>query len=260
MTAAPSTTPTQHTVSGATDETATLDRMMRVTRPRAWIAFGLLAAILIGALLWSVVASFSVDVTGEGVLLRPPGMYPVQAPVAGTITDLQLQIGGTVHQGQVLARLRGVDGTVNEIHSEEDGRVIGLAVAPFQYVAPGTLMASIEPLTDQLEAAVYVPGGQGKDVRSGMRVRLNVAGASGDLQGTVRQVSNYPTTLSGVLAIMQTDALSRKVSGGEPVYEVRVRLDPGSASMATSGAVCTAQIILRQQHPINLMFPQSQPS
>lgn len=238
-------------------QTEQLDRLMRVTKPSGWIAFVLLVTIVIVALVWSIAGTYSSNATGLGILLRPPGIYRVQTPEDGIITELEPSIGDTIQQGQVVAQLQTSSGSTEAITSAETGRVVQVVVAPFQYVTTATVLVSVEPLTDQLEAVVYVPAEEGKNVHQGMHVQLTATGVSGTISGTVRQVSTYPATQARINSIVQNNTLNDQLTGGGPVYEIRVEVDPRSASGVTSGTVCTAEIILKQQLPISLIFPQA---
>ena len=52
-----------------------LDRALRVTSPRAWLALSALAGLVVMAIVWSIVGEIPTQVTGEGLLLRTGGVF-----------------------------------------------------------------------------------------------------------------------------------------------------------------------------------------
>src|SRR5487761_985745 len=87
----------------SSDEVTRLDQSMRVVRPRGWVAFTLLTAVLAAIGGWSIAGSFPLTATGQGILRRPPGIYRIEATQDGTITDLHLPQDGVVHKGDLVA-------------------------------------------------------------------------------------------------------------------------------------------------------------
>src|SRR5215831_9957129 len=79
-----------------------LDHLMRVVHPRGWLALATFAALVLTALVWSVLGRLPSTVTGRGVLIHPHQVVDVQAPAAGRLLTLALQVGDTVKEGDVL--------------------------------------------------------------------------------------------------------------------------------------------------------------
>jgi HlyD family secretion protein len=88
-----------------------LDRMITITRPVGWLAGLVLGLIIVGAVVWSVVGRLPSRVLGTGILLPAGGQeMEVQAHGSGVLTQLLVNVGDEVTQGQILARLGDTDG------------------------------------------------------------------------------------------------------------------------------------------------------
>lgn len=82
-----------------------LDMAMRVTSPASWVALSALGALIVAAVVYSVVGSLPVRVDGSGILLRGEEVRTVQVTTNGVITQLEVEVGDLVEQGEVVARL-----------------------------------------------------------------------------------------------------------------------------------------------------------
>lgn len=95
-----------------------LDQMIQVTTPRAWMALGAVALLLLTALLWGVFGSLPSKVRGACILVRPGGVDEIVAPAAGWIGDIAVEAGDTVRHGQMIARIDR-SGSMEQIRSAE---------------------------------------------------------------------------------------------------------------------------------------------
>jgi HlyD family secretion protein len=82
-----------------------LDRLLQVTSFRSWILVTALCGMMGTVIVWSAVALVPEKVSGMGILLKSGGIAGVVAPVAGRIADVSVEVGETVKEGQVLARI-----------------------------------------------------------------------------------------------------------------------------------------------------------
>lgn len=82
-----------------------LDQLMRVTSLREWIAASALILAIALAVAWSILGSIPTQVQGQSVFLRSGGLESVVADSAGRVTDVSVDIGETIRQGQVIARI-----------------------------------------------------------------------------------------------------------------------------------------------------------
>ncbi len=109
-----------------------LDRLVSVTRPIGWLAGCMLALLIVGVLVWSVVGRLPSRVVGNGIVLPAGGGEEgVEARVSGVLTAVLVNVGDKVKAGQKLAQ-------------------IGQTEAERQLV---TLRASLADRTNELAAA-----------------------------------------------------------------------------------------------------------
>ncbi|MEO8561609.1 MAG: NHLP bacteriocin system secretion protein [bacterium] len=82
-----------------------LDQLTQVTNSKAWLSLGAVALVLLTGIVWSVVGSLPERVSGMGMLLKSGGVLEIVAPGAGRIADVSVDVGDTVREGQVIARV-----------------------------------------------------------------------------------------------------------------------------------------------------------
>jgi len=83
-----------------------LNQLVRVTRPRSWIALGGLFGLLLALVLWGFLGSLPTRVSGRGVIIHDGGTFEIVAAGAGVITGLDAwHAGDSIHRGQVLGRI-----------------------------------------------------------------------------------------------------------------------------------------------------------
>jgi multidrug efflux pump subunit AcrA (membrane-fusion protein) len=82
-----------------------LDRLVTVTRPRAWLALGAVGLLIVAALIWAVFGSMSSSVDGSGILLRGGRILQVASPYSGQVKELLVGLGNQVTAGQPIATL-----------------------------------------------------------------------------------------------------------------------------------------------------------
>jgi biotin carboxyl carrier protein len=82
-----------------------LDRLVTVTRPRAWLALGAIGLLIVAALIWAFFGSMSSTVDGSGILLRGGRILQVASPYPGQVKELLVGLGNEVTAGQPIANL-----------------------------------------------------------------------------------------------------------------------------------------------------------
>lgn len=105
-----------------------LDMMMRVTSTRSWVALLALCTLVVLAIGWSIFGSIPSKVGGTCMLIRPGGVLEVVAPGAGRITDISVDVGDPVREGQMIARIerheaqsqiRSTEAKLHELRTQE---------------------------------------------------------------------------------------------------------------------------------------------
>src|SRR5262245_4031272 len=78
---------------------------MQVTDPRGWLVLAAFGVVLSAGAVWGVLGRLPHDVGGVGMLVKSGGVFEVIASSAGRITDVAVQVGEMVTEGQVVARI-----------------------------------------------------------------------------------------------------------------------------------------------------------
>jgi len=111
-----------------------LDLLLRVTRPRHWLALLAILLMLGAAGWWSITGSVRTTVSGEGLIVRTGGVLNIVAPGTGVVSSLQAKVGDRIRRGQVVAtiaqpslleRIRMADQTLAEARLEKK-RAVGV--------------------------------------------------------------------------------------------------------------------------------------
>jgi HlyD family secretion protein len=82
-----------------------LDQLTQVTSSKGWIALSAIGLVLVTAIGWSVAGRLPERVMGTGMLLKSGGVLEVVAPGSGRVSDVSVEVGDTVREGQVIARV-----------------------------------------------------------------------------------------------------------------------------------------------------------
>ncbi|MCY3732691.1 MAG: NHLP bacteriocin system secretion protein [Chloroflexi bacterium] len=82
-----------------------LDHLLHVIRPRGWISLVALAILIGSAVVWGFEGYIPSKVAGQGILLRTGGVFEIAARAGGRITDVAVNVGDVVREGQVVARV-----------------------------------------------------------------------------------------------------------------------------------------------------------
>jgi len=81
-----------------------LDQAVRVTTPKAWIALAMIAVMLLGLIIWSVVGHLSTRVTANGLLFTQGGrVVDASARATGSVQEIRFRAGDFVAENEVVA-------------------------------------------------------------------------------------------------------------------------------------------------------------
>lgn len=254
-----------------------LDQLMRVTTPRGWLALLALIGLIVTVAAWSISDTIPTEVLGRGILIRGGRLLSVVAPAPGQVEALDVRVGDLVQPGQVIARVRPLAAAEGqraaEIASAYGGRVVAVGAVQGGIVEAGGALVTLEDAVQPLEAVVYMPAANAKNVQPGMEVQVSPTNVSrqeyGFLRGRVRSVAAFPSTFQSMMLVMANDQLvSEFLADGTPI-EIRVDLEPdplvssgyrwsspaGPPLAIDSGTLCVTTITLSEQRPINLVLP-----
>jgi HlyD family secretion protein len=153
------------------------------------------------------------------------------------------------------------------------GRVLEILADRGAVVSPGTPILSLEVLSEELEAVLFVPASEGKRVRPGMRVLVSPSTVKreeyGALLGKVTSAAAFPATARGMNRLLGNEALTNKLLEKGPLIQVNVALerDPstptgyrwsssrGPRLEISSGTLASGDVVVREERPISLVIP-----
>ena len=82
-----------------------LDQLMQIVGRQNWLPLSTLGALVVAAILWSILGKIPVNVTSKGVLILPRRIVNIQSPVEGQLKQLQVKPGDCVEKEQVIATI-----------------------------------------------------------------------------------------------------------------------------------------------------------
>lgn len=160
-----------------------------------------------------------------------------------------------------------------EILSPIEGRVLEIKISAGAVLSVGTPVIAIESEGRKLEALVYIPAERGKNVKLGMRVRIEPSTVKreefGTMVGAVVAISDFPITPQGMVAVLHNENLVNRFSKEGAAYAATVSLEPDTETFSgyrwavgrgppvrlSSGTLVRAEVTTRQQRPLDLVLP-----
>jgi multidrug efflux pump subunit AcrA (membrane-fusion protein) len=244
-----------------------LDRLVRVTRPRTWIALSGLLLVIVAVVLWATLTTITTTVSGVGFVLPRGGLIEASALQPGLVREIAVTSGQQVRVGGTVAVLEGVDGSPVTVTAPVDGHVAAVVHAIGDFVPQGGVLATIEPAQPAVVES-FVPEGEAKNARVGDSVWIAPSTASpseyGYALGQVVQIGNFPIPDAAILSILESPASARQVAQLGPVIHVVVRLrraatpsglrwtaSTGPDGPVTLGTPAEIKIVTGERAPVN---------
>ncbi len=255
---------------------------LAVVTPKGWLAVSGLLLVFATVMVWEFLGSIPIHVSGAGILLSTAGLRRVSAHHGGHVEALLVHSGQTVRRGQIVARLSSAAsppllGVAEDVPSPVDGQVVEVYAAAGDLLSAGTPLALLEPRDPQrqeLEAVLYVPGSDAKQLRPGMPAAISLSTVKreeyGALRGEVAQVAAFPASIQGMLVTLGNPELVAALRArSELPFEVRVRLHRSHATASgyewtsvqgppvqvQTGTLCRGAVTVRQRVPITVLVP-----
>jgi len=189
--------------------------------------------------------------------------------------DQQLEARQTIIRDLDLAtrELKAQLGENVSVRSEYSGRVLEIVADRGGVVVPGTPLLTVEVLSEDLRATLFVPASAGKKVQKGMKVRIAPSTVRreeyGALLGRVAWAAEFPSTALGMTRLLKNEALVNKLMEQGPLIQVDVDLTPdpttptgyrwsssrGPNLKITSGTLASGDIVVKEERPISLVIP-----
>ena len=180
------------------------------------------------------------------------------------------------------SRLQAAERQANELATQLDtqrvpapvsGHVTEIKATVGAVLRPGQPVLSIKTVEGELGVLIYIPPVDGKKIEPGMEVLVSPTTVRreeyGSLKGLVENVSSFPASQEGMIAVLQNRNLVQTLSEDGAPYSGRVLLetDPSTTSgfawtspkasgeKLTSGTLAAAEIKTKSQAPITLVVP-----
>ncbi len=159
------------------------------------------------------------------------------------------------------------------VTSPYGGRVLEILAARGDVVSPGSPVLSVEVVSEDLVAVLFVPAASGKQVQKGMAVLVSPSTVKreeyGSILGRVTRVAEFPSTARGMTRLLGNEALVTKLMAEGPPIQVDVALvrDPstptgyrwsssrGPSVKISSGTLTQGDVVVKEDRPIRLVIP-----
>lgn len=158
--------------------------------------------------------------------------------------------------------------------SSYSGRVLEIVVDRGDVVTPGTPILSMEVVSEELMAVLFVPASAGKQVREGMVARISPSTVKreehGFMLGRVTWVSEFPATSRGMQRLLSNEDLVTRLMAEEPPIQVNVTLERSEETPSgyawsssrgpdldiSSGTLTSGNVIIERNRPVDLVVPK----
>lgn len=233
-----------------------LDRLMPVTRPRAWAALAGIGLLMLVLGVWLIFGSVKTAITGYGTLERLDGISYVNATVGGTLMKLSVNVDDEVKRGQTLAFIVPSEPSGAEpmpLLSPADGRILDIHFEEKRSVAEGDTVFNVESYKKNLSGMLFVAAPDAYRVKVGMAVKVLPATSSqyqaDYLMGRVTYAGRHP--VEPVQQATWYDGATVR-----PMLKVVVSFEnTGSRPEIYSGTPCQGDITVEARRPIDILFP-----
>ena len=160
-----------------------------------------------------------------------------------------------------------------QVVSQYTGRVIEKTVDRGNLVQANDPVLILEPVSEQVQAVMFIPPADGKRVKTGMEVRIAPSTVKpeefGFIVGKVESISSYPSSPIAMKRVLRNDTLVRNLSASNSPIEVVATLEAdgqtesgyrwssskGPPVKIFSGTLCFSAIVVERRRPIALVIP-----
>jgi HlyD family secretion protein len=163
-----------------------------------------------------------------------------------------------------------------QIISQQDGRVLEIAIAPNQVISAGSRIANLaeEDSSEKLEGITYFSVEDGKKVREGMAIQITPQIVKrerfGGIIGSVTAVSPFPITRQGAAAVIgSAEVVEELAANKSSLIQVSSQLMPdaktfsgykwsssqGPETQISSGTTTIVRVKVEERAPITFVLP-----
>jgi HlyD family secretion protein len=153
------------------------------------------------------------------------------------------------------------------------GRVLEVLAKRGDVVTSGAPVLSVEVLSEDLMAVLFVPASAGKQVQRGMEVQVSPSTVKreeyGSILGHVVWVAEFPSSARGMTRLLGNEALVTKLMMEGPPIQVNVTLrrdaatptgyhwssSRGPSLKISSGTLASGDVVVKKDRPLSLVIP-----
>lgn len=161
----------------------------------------------------------------------------------------------------------------SEVKCEVAGVVISLLSGVHREIRSGEQIAEIENEDLEMQGLLFFPLGPGKEIFPEMLVKISPDTAPVDeygyMIGRVKDIGRSAQTMESAMALIANQTFVEQYVGHVPMIRVDVRLEKnemtpsqfkwtsskGPSTAISGGTPCHALVIVKNEHPIELMIP-----
>jgi HlyD family secretion protein len=161
----------------------------------------------------------------------------------------------------------------SRVISKVSGKVIEIKVAVGSVVNAGMPVIGIEQQDRKLEAVLYVSAAEGKKIKPGMEIDIVPSSVKkeehGNVLALVSYVSDYPSTLQGMMQQLGNEGLARALANDSSPFEVHAELIPDNNTVSgykwssgkgppvaiQTGTLCMGEAMVEHKRPILYVIP-----
>jgi HlyD family secretion protein len=163
----------------------------------------------------------------------------------------------------------------SQITSQQEGRILEIAVKPGQVVNAGTRLGSIDAAKDssKMVAITYFPVADGKKIQSGMKMQITPQTIQrerfGGILSKVTNVSTFPIAKEGAASIVGNAEIVQSLIAQGPHIQVFAELQTDSSTFSgyrwssskgpqmkiSPGTTTSVRVTVEERAPITFVFP-----
>lgn len=241
-----------------------LDLVFKRTTGQVWFGVLGLAALVLGLVIWGVVAQRTVTVSAPVVFSPESGLFPVGELAGGLVVQMSLSEGDRVNAGDTMAVVAVAEFGQAEVTAPIDGVIVAIDTAEGRVNLQGSPMFLLAPIDEEPVGLAVVSAPDLTALEVGQEATVAIGSINpqtfGSLRAEVREISAVPLSRARLADILGDPAQAAAAVQGGPLYEVvlEFRTDPstptglawtvgvGPPSLPPLGALGTAQIVVDQ--------------
>lgn len=246
-----------------------IDRVVRLAPKWTVFVLGACGLLVASIIIWAVAGTVTSSVSTPG-LYREAGVEDVVSTTAATVDKVLVDVGQKVTKGQSVVTLTNGDTLI----SPQAGTITSVLVSGGSVMLAGKIAVRVTDLAQQDTVATVVPASMTGTVKVGLPVRIAVSSAPssqyGYLLGHISSIAGDPYTTDQIATRLGLDVpVVAALLGTAPALLAIVTIDydpttpsnyrwsvgSGPPFTITQGVPITAQIVLSEEHPIQVVFP-----